>query len=108
MVEDGTTCAVVEEQIDLDYAGLLVRGRVTVADALAPRFDRVAGAVEVARGDVRTRFDLPSAQAWAYASPETPATGPIATPLAAWVTHRAAQAGPWVRVVGADAAKSFV
>lgn len=97
----------ITEDVRLDPRGRLVRAEIARAS------DRVIlaaarGTVLVVRSGETTRRRVPADVPWVYAQVLDAAGRPVATPLAAWVAHRAAAASERVRVLGAEAGEGRV
>jgi hypothetical protein len=102
----GARCRVVEDAT-LDARGRLV-GAVIVSEGCgAPErvsLDAVRGTVRWGSGEV---WRAPTDKPWVYEPPRAIAGRALPTPVAAWVTLRAAALGPWARVVRAEVGESY-
>jgi hypothetical protein len=103
----------VSEEVVLDPDGHLVWAESRAHDGSgAPEthvtIDRERGLVTIERGPLQTSFTVPKDRPWVYGPVVTPSREAIATPLAAWVTHRAARGSEWVRLIEADERRSLV
>ncbi len=103
----------VDEEVRFDAAGRLVFAETRARDdAGTPEvhvtFDPPAHKVVVERAGRHVEWKVPGEQPWIIAPVMSPTGEPIATPLVAWITYRAAENNDWVRLVRPLEQKSYV
>ncbi|MDI1479828.1 hypothetical protein [Polyangium sp. y55x31] len=110
MLASGAERQVVED-VTLDVSGRIVSAEITTTSSAPnelPVWLRLApseGLVRVVSGSSETSFRVPADAPWVYTA--LPAGIP-ATPIAAWIAKRGADTAPWLRVVSASEARSFL
>ncbi|MDI1444503.1 hypothetical protein [Polyangium sp. 6x1] len=110
MLASGAERQVVED-VTLDVSGRIVAAEITATSSapneLPVRLGLVPseGLVRIVSGSSETSFRVPVDAPWVYTA--LPAGLP-ATPIAAWIAKRGADTAPWLRVVSASEARSFL
>jgi len=92
----------IDEEVILDDDDALVRAFTHVRGAdgeSSTWYEPRAGLVTTERGTVVTHKRVPSDERWVYGPVRAPGGEPVGTPLAAWVTYRAAAHATRLRVV---------
>ncbi|MRG92314.1 hypothetical protein [Polyangium spumosum] len=99
------------EDVTLDARGRIVRAEITTTSSAANeptvslRLAPSEGLARITSGTSEASFRVPTDAPWVYTglAAEIPAT-----PIAAWVAKRGAETAPWLRVISASQARSFL
>ncbi|TKD10124.1 hypothetical protein [Polyangium fumosum] len=110
MLASGAERQVIED-VTLDARGRIVAAEITTTSStpneppVRLRLAPSEGLVRIVSGSTETSFRVPADAPWVYTA--LPAALP-ATPIAAWIAKRGADTAPWLRVVSASEARSFL
>lgn len=110
MLASGAERQVIED-VTLDATGRIVSAEITTTSStpnelpVRLRLAPSEGLVRIVSGTSEKSFRVPADAPWVYTA--LPAGLP-ATPIAAWIAKRGADTAPWLRVVSASEARSFL